>query len=235
MKNFFDFTKAILPGWFFNGGYVEKLLKTNILPIDVTLQVLDYIPRMRDLTYVAKQDYKHHEYEKNLPQYVGETNYEIRAHKAMDTWIEAGSRPQIYETLTDIGYILDSTNHDYGIQDGYENWDGYQYLLGEDGYSIWSGSDDGTEQTEHKQVVWGHFIWGGYIDIWAIWAVYIYDPNGGDPANEYTPEQLQNIQKVADKFGPAHTILLRIFITDGFGNITKAYKVDPQRVITLMT
>jgi hypothetical protein len=62
--------------------------------------------------------------------------------------------------------------------------------------------------------------------------VYIYDPNNATPSLEYTTEQLQNIQRVCDKFGPANTQLLKIYTTDGSGNIVKEYTVNEFRVIT---
>jgi hypothetical protein len=168
--NIWDYTKTILPQWFYNGGYLEKLLKTNILPFDVTMQVLDYLPRMRDLNYVAKTDYKYHEYEKNIEAYPNEPAFELRIKKTFDTWKNAGSRPCIGGILEDVGFILDENDFAYGIQDGYQEWQGYENSLGEDGYSIWSGSDSGdpleNDSSAHKQVAWGHFKWGTTIDIW---------------------------------------------------------------------
>jgi hypothetical protein len=210
--NFSDYIKTKLPNPFFNAKWLEKLVNVNFYPFDISLQVLDYLPRLRDSRQVSPKDLKHLGYEKNMPEYYGEIDYPGRLKEAFNIWKNAGSRYGLNLTIKSCGFIPDETVFEYGIEERVDNF------LPNDGYAIWA---DGDLPDRNRALLWGHFYWpetDGYteIDSYGTYTVYISDP---DESIYNEGFKTSSLFKICEKFAPANIHCGAIYLTDGSGTI----------------
>lgn len=207
-NSFRAFFRSKLPAlWYENDTWLAKMTQILLLPADIYMQILNYIPRLRDLSShnVPLDALIHEGKQRSIPYYsIENTNsYADRLQNAWDDWTAAGSRYGLHKVLTEVGYIPDTTTYEYGIQENIQNVSP----------AYWGDSSD---VTLHRDMVWGKFYWDGYIDTRYCYAVYI-----SDIAENYWADstRINEIRDICYRFSEGHTHLYYIYFTDGMGNI----------------
>lgn len=212
MANFRTFFRDKIPELYFaEGTWIEKLTQTVLLPFDIFMQVLNYIPRLRDLKNreVSNDALLLEGQQTNMPKYASEPDYAGRILERWNIWQSAGSRPCFYNTAVLAGYTPDTTVYEYGVQERIQNVKN----------AYWAGED---HPENNRDIVWSKFYWGGYIDSKNLYAVHIIDPDGDVYYNE---SKTNEIVDICYRFVGAENRLAYIYSTDGSGNIvfTKSF------------
>lgn len=207
--NFREYFREKIPGlWFVPGSWMEKLKEVLLMPMDISMQVLDYIPRLRDLKHknTPEDGLIAEAIMRGFVKYYQEPAFRERILDSWNVWAEAGSRYGLHRLITMVGYTLDTTVHEYGIEEHLEHVK----------YAYWGDVDD---PTQNRGVVFGQYYWGGYIISKFAYAIHVSDPdelimNSGDVINQ---TKINELVHMCSKYAPAHCILSRIFFTDGAG------------------
>jgi hypothetical protein len=204
--NFREHFRSKLPGLYFSEGtWLEKIKEILLMPADIFMQVLDFIPRLRDLkNQNTPEDGAILEAaQRNLIKYFAEPIFFERILNSWETWTEAGSRYLINKVITMVGYTMDTTIYEYGVQEH----------ITETQAAYWA---DYTNISENRGVAFDKFYWDGFIDSQYNYGIHIVDPTGIIYTNNTKIKELTHICR---KFGPAHCLLYSIYFTDGAGNI----------------
>lgn len=204
--NFREWFRTKLPGLYFEPGtWLEKMAQLILLPADLFLQVFDYIPRLRDLKNkeVPADGQILIGYERSMPKYSNEPDYQARLHAAWTIWKDAGSRYGLWNVVTLAGYTLDTTTYEYGIQENVTNGI----------HAYWASY---THPEDNRGMVWGKFYFGEDIDSRFCFSIYVKDINSDIYYNEY---KINELVDMCFRFAPAHCKLLFIHFTDGAGNV----------------
>jgi hypothetical protein len=212
--NFREYFRTKIPGlYFIEGSWLEKLKEILLMPSDIFMQVLDYIPRLRDLKNKnAPEDGKILEGKmRNLDKY-NEPDFNSRLIDSWTIWTESGSRYGLNKLITRVGYTLsevlivgvDTFSIPYGILDNIAN-------QGETAY--WATSNN---ISINRAIAFGNFYWGGFIDARFSYSIIIIDEQE-IIYNNITKEN--ELISICSKFAPAHVKLNSIIYTDSSGNI----------------
>jgi hypothetical protein len=108
-----------------------------------------------------------------------------------------------------IGYEMDDTVFEYGIQEQFSNFR----------YAYWGDVD----------INWGKFQWGWFVNSNFAYVIYITDPNG-DIYQGVVTTKVKELVDICYKFAPAHCYLAGIYFTDGAGNILQSYGNIPSPI-----
>jgi hypothetical protein len=210
-NNFREFFKTKLPERFWGDDYpiLKRLLGLILVPYDIYLQVLEYVPRIKDLKNKSVPDdaLKIIGSERGLEKFSSETSnsYADKLYQAWEIWKYAGSRYGINLVFKLSNITLDETTYEYGIQERLE--DQYDSYWGEP-YLFWDKFEYGSYSVEDG--------YDGYAYTWATYAIHVSDPTTSISTNQATIEQIKDMAK---KFASAHTRLCYLHFTDGAGNI----------------
>jgi len=212
MASFREYFRTKIPGvWFEEDTWLEKITQIILMPLDIMTQVLNYIPRLRDIrNEEAPLDGMILEgKQRALPKYNIESkeSYGLRVLNAWNDWERSGSRLGLFNVLIEVGYTPDTTTYEYGVQENITNLDN----------AYWADADT---PSEHRNIVWDKFSWGGIVDEYFCFGIHISDPN-----NKYYSNQtrLNEIIDICRRFSDGHNRLVGIYFTDGSGNILNTY------------
>lgn len=208
-----EYIKQILPEIYTETTYLSGLLDTFTVPFDVILQVLSYLPYLRDPSYCDKNGLNELAREKNCPRFAGESDEMLanRIKDSFDLWRYSGSRFGLNKALVAFGFSPDATNHEYGIEERVQPDDPTL------GLAIWA---DGDHLKLHKNIVWGHYVWPTRsdglpeIDTNGLFNLYITDADGSIFSDDIKIAMIINCVK---KFGKCTRALYKIRFTDGNG------------------
>jgi hypothetical protein len=211
-RSFFRFKLPAL--WFEPDTWLEKMTQILLLPADICMQILNYIPRLRDLRNheVPLDALQLEGKQRGIPFYAIEdvNSFSDRLQNAWNDWITSGSRYGLYNVFTEVGYVLDTTTYEYGIQERIEA-------------PIVAYWGDHNDVTTHRNMVWNKFFYDGYIDSRYCYAVYVKDAEENMYLNS---TRINEIKDICNRFGEAHTQLYYIHFTDGLGNILHTINVQ---------
>lgn len=201
----------------FSSNYLSGLISAMTVNTDVIVQVLDQIPQLRNLELADSKTLSLIAQENGSPRYPNESDELLinRMIHNFDLWRYSGSRYGLSLALADAGFVVDSTNFLYGIEERVLPVDPNQVL------AIWADSDYASE---HKGIVWGHFIWPESddgtpeIDMNGLFNVYI---NNSSSILD-TDENKELIKSVVKRYGKCTRALYKINYTDGIGTVTSS-------------